>query len=196
MTTTTPDGRARKSARTPRAPQAATSPAPPVAGVTGVATGNLGTGTAVTDETTLIETPSLPEPVPVPVQAREPEPAAVPESVVPETVVPESATAPAPLPAQPPRPRTTRRDPYRPIGIALAAILVALAGVAVLSNGANGPTDVVGPPAATAAPSLGTGADQGDRDPGKEPGGGPGNGNGRGGNGNGNGHGNGNGGPR
>jgi hypothetical protein len=66
---------------------------------------------------------------------------------------------------------TTRRDPYRPIGIALAAVLVALAGVAVLSSGGNAPFDAGAPPASrqTLAPTAtrdagSTGGDDGGGD--------------------------------
>jgi hypothetical protein len=126
---------------------------------TGIASGSLGTGTAVDEETTLMAVPA---------------PAG-------EVQAPESA---------PPHPRVAaRRDPYRPIGIALAAILVALAGLAALSSGGDTPAQIGAPPAATASPGNNVAGSDEDDDKDDEGGGGN-NGN----NGNGNGRGNGNGG--
>jgi transcription termination factor Rho len=144
-----------------KTPQAGT----PVA--TGIASGGLGTGTAVDDETTLMAIPDVPE------SPEQPEAA---------------ATALVVAPAAAERPSTSRRDPYRPIGIALAAILVALAGLVALSSGGDTPAQVGAPPDATESPgSVVAGEEEqgeGDEDDGGN-GGNNGNGNGRG-NGNGN----------
>jgi hypothetical protein len=131
---------------------------------TGIASGSLGTGTAVDDETTVMAVPDVPE----------------------STMQPEVAPL---APAAPPAP-AARRDPYRPIGIALAVILVALAGAVALSSGGDTPAQVGAPPAAAASPGNDVAGDDedGDKDDGDKAGN-NGNGNGRG-----NGKGNGNGG--
>ena len=133
---------------TSKTPNAETPVATPVA--SGIATGSLGTGTAVDDETTLMALPDVPEstaqheaPALAPAAAQSPQPSA-------STAAP--GQAPAPAPAQPGG--TSRRDPYRPIGIALAAILVTLAGLAVLSSGGDAPAQVGAPPAASATPGT------------------------------------------
>jgi len=123
---------------TSKTPNAETPVATPVA--SGIATGSLGTGTAVDDETTLMALPDVPEST---AHAQSPQPSA-------STAAP--GQAPAPAPAQPGG--TSRRDPYRPIGIALAAILVTLAGLAVLSSGGDAPAQVGAPPAASATPGT------------------------------------------
>jgi hypothetical protein len=147
---------------------------------TGVASGSLGTGTAVDDETTLMAVPDAPEAI------EQPGAAATPPEVDP-------APAPAVAPAGAPAPGVTaRRDPYRPIGIALAAILVALAGVAILSSGGDTPAQIGPLPAASATPGNAVAGDE-DEGNGDEDGNGGGNGENNG-NGNGNGRGNGNGG--
>jgi pyruvate dehydrogenase E2 component (dihydrolipoamide acetyltransferase) len=130
---------------------------------TGVASGNLGTGTAVTDETTVIEVPAAADPVaaPDPVAAADPVAAPDPVAAVPPSAVPIAASTAT---------VARRRDPYRPIGIALAAVLVALAGVAVLSGGGDAPLDVGAPSSSsgTLAPTAPTdhggagGAEDGD----------------------------------
>lgn len=149
-------------------PQART----PVA--TGIASGSLGTGTAVDEETTLMAVPD------VPASTQQPEAGAAP--------------AVASAPVVPERRATSRRDPYRPIGIALAAILVVLAGLAALSSGGDTPAQIVTPPVGTATPDdvVAGHEDDGDGDDDGSRGnnGNNGNGNGRG-NGNGNGGGNG-----
>jgi hypothetical protein len=88
---------------------------------------------------------------------------------------------------------TTRRDPYRPIGIALAAILVALVGVAVVSSAGDTPAQIGPLPAAT-NPDDAAAGDEDDGDEDDDGNGGSGGGNGNNGNGNGRGNGNGNGG--
>ena len=130
---------------------------------TGIATGSLGTGTAVDEETTLMAVPDVPASTGASVAAA-------------------SVPAAAPLPAA--RRATSRGDPYRPIGIALGAILVALAGVAVLSSGGDTPAQIGAPPGATATPGDAVAGDEDDGD--EDDGGNSGN------NGNGNGRGNGN----
>jgi hypothetical protein len=159
---------------------------------TGVATGSLGTGTAVDEETTLMAVPEAPEPT------EQPKPAATaPAAAAAPAGAPAPAGATAPIAAAlvpEKRPITTRRDPYRPIGIALAAILVALVGVAVVSSGGETPAQI-GPAGATTSPDDAAAGDEdaGDEDEGDDGNGGnanSGNGNGRG-NGNGNGGGNG-----
>lgn len=150
MTSTTPDRRTRRGTR---ARSGSATPTPDVVApvVTGVARGNLGTGTAVDDETTVMAVPEAPA---VSEVALAPAPAAQPA----RDAVPTSAPVD--------RPSVRRRDPYRPIGIALAAVLVTLAGIAVLSGG-EAPAQVGAPPAATeAAPTnpdgaLGGGGDEG-----------------------------------
>lgn len=139
---------------------------------TAVASGSLGTGTAVDDETTLMAVPEAPEALEAPAASQAPAVAEVPPAPTP-------SAQPAPAPSA--RVASGRRDPYRPIGIALAAVLVTLAGVAILSSGGSTPAQIGVPPAATEASSTNAeGAQVEDDD----------NGNG---NGNGNGHGNGNG---
>ena len=129
---------------TRNAPRAGT----PVA--TGIATGSLGTGTAVDDETTLMAVPDLPESTEQP-QATAPRAAAAPVPAA----KPVQASAPMTE-----RRSTSRRDPYRPIGIALAAILVALAGFAALSSGGDSPIDAGAAPAASQTPVPGASGDQ------------------------------------
>lgn len=171
-------------------------PGTPVA--TGVASGSLGTGTAVDEDTTIMAVPEAPATVEqsqaaatAPTAASAPPAAAAPaaEGTTPPAIAthaaaaPSGASAPADAPVTTAR-RTSRRDPYRPIGIALAAILVALAGFAALSSGGDSPIDAGAPqdasqtlaPAATDDEDEGAGGDRDDRD-----GGGPkGNCNGRG----------------
>ena len=150
---------------------------------TGIASGSLGTGTAVDEETTLMAVPDVPEATAQPkALARAPTADSAPAAQSP----PATETAPPAAPAAAVRRPTARRDPYRPLGIALAAILVALAGVAALSSGGDTPAQIEGPPLATASPGN---AAAGDEDA-VEGGGGGNEGN----NGNGNGRGNGNGG--
>ena len=166
----------------------------PTDSVTGVASGSLGTGTAVDDETTLLETPALPEPVrapaPPPERMNAVEVAPTPEAETRDEAEPRPPSAPA----RATRSNGNRRDPYRPIGIALAAILVALAGLAVLSS-KDTPAGAIVPPAATATPDGAPGQADGqlreERDGSDKNGHGNANGHG---NGNGRGHGNGNGG--
>lgn len=138
---------------------------------TGVARGSIGTGSNVDDETKAYEvseiswSPSGPPnvrtssrmaaggtPAPGPIApAVVPDPAPVqPERVTAQPAAPSRAEPAATAPA--PRQATTRRDPFRPIGIALAAVLVALAGVAVVSSGGDSPIDAGAPPAATEMP--------------------------------------------
>jgi len=154
---------------------------------TGVASGSLGTGTAVDEETTLMAVPE-PEPTEQPKPAAPAPPAAAAPSRTPAPVAGIAPAAAGPVPER--RPITTRRDPYRPIGIALAAILVALVGVAVVSNGGETPAQL-GPAGATTSPDDAAAGDEGEGD---DRNGGNGGGNGNNGNGNGRGNGNGNGG--
>lgn len=186
---------------------------------TGVASGNLGTGTAVDDETKPYVVPEIawrpsgpanvrtaggtrapdPSPVPAPVAPVEtsasdpPGPSVLASSVEPARV--DAAPASVPVPAVATRAVGARRDPFRPIGIALAAVLVGLAGIAALAIGSDPSTGTVVPPATTASPAApnddGQGA-AGDEDGDSDDGGGGGGG-GNGGNGNGRGNGNGNG---
>ena len=146
---------------------------------TGVASGSLGTGTAIEEETTLMAVPEAPEAIdqpepaaaaPAAAPAPEPEPASAPVPAVtpapPVTPVPARTPVAATATAVPEERRgTARRDPYRPVGIALAAILVALVGVAVLSSGGDTPAQIGGPPVATATPGAvveGKGDDEND----------------------------------
>ena len=152
---------------------------------TGIASGSLGTGTAVDEETTLMAVPEIPEPsqppeMATPVSATATAPAAAPAS----GADPVHADAPkhATAPATPARRVSARRDPYRPIGIALAAILVALAGFAALSSGGDSPIDAGAAPDASQTLAPGASSDaggDGDQDNG-DGGGGKGNCNGRG----------------
>jgi hypothetical protein len=96
----------------------------------------------------------------------------------------ETAPVAVPVAAKTKRASSGRRDPYRPIGIALAAVLVALAGIAVLSSSGATPGQIVGPPAASGATPANPGGEQ-NEDEGKTKG-----------HDNGNGHGNGHGGGR
>jgi hypothetical protein len=208
MTSTTPDQRP---ARSTRGPRARSKP------ITGVASGSLGTGTAVTDETTLMETPKLAEPAataqaagflhaalhqPAPPERTAASAAATPAPpVAPQAETPARTAEPAPARTAEPAPARTaepevmraRRDPFRPIGLVLAGILVALAGVAVLAGGLGPRSETGAAPGVTVAPAATDGAaDQSGGEAGDVGPQGGGNANGHGG-GNGNGHGNGNG---
>ena len=124
------------------------TPPPETPVATGVATGSLGTGTAVDDETTLITVPEAPE------AAEQPKAAATLPAAAPVTPATTHIASRVP----------SRRDPYRPIGIALAAILVALVGVAVLSSGGDSPAQVGPAPAATATPDNAVAGDEDEAD--------------------------------
>jgi hypothetical protein len=136
---------------------------------TGIASGSLGTGTAVDEETTRIALPEILESTERPKTVTTAPTAAT---------TPPAATAPAAAPVTAVHRPTARRDPYRPIGIALAAILMALAGLAVLSSGGDSPTDAGAAPGAsqTFAPGAptdedaGAGGDQDDGDGGGQKG--------------------------
>jgi hypothetical protein len=128
---------------------------------TGVASGNLGTGTAVDDETTLMAVPEPPpnEPTPAPEAPVDSKAVVAPSPIARPTPARRPAQAAEPVLPSPSRTSPGRRDPYRPIGIALAAVLVTLAGVAVLSSGGGTPAQIAAPPAATeVAPTSPDGA--------------------------------------
>jgi hypothetical protein len=185
-----------------------------------VAQGSLGTGTAVDDDTKEYEVAAIswrpsgpanirtsgvknmhdtPSPAPVaPAATAAVGPAATAAAAPPPAPEPEAAIAPEPL-AAPMASRQhaePRRDPFRPVGIALAALFVALAGIAVLSNAGDPSADAVAPPVASATPGLAPDgnddADDGGDGDGDQSGGGNESGDGNNGRGNGNGHGRGN----
>lgn len=124
---------------------------------TGIASGSLGTGTAVDDETTRIIVAEAPEATDQRTRAvaaaSRATGAPATATAAPAASAPAAQAAPEPAPTTADLPSKARRDPYRPIGIALAAVLVALVGVAVLSSGGDTPAQIGGPPAVTASPA-------------------------------------------